>query len=213
MDPVAHSHRDQVLATRWLGLRDYEPVWRSMQSYTDRRDAESQDELWLVEHPPVFTLGRNGKDEHIHDPGDIPVIRVDRGGQVTYHGPGQLVVYCLLDLRRRRLGVQSLVHALEQSVIDLLTGHGVAGERRDRAPGVYVGNSKVAALGLRVRRGCCFHGLALNVDMDLAPFARINPCGYEGLAVTQLRDLGIPLDVAQAGAALEVCLEQRLNDT
>ena len=184
-----------------------------MQAFTDTRDAHTPDELWLLEHPPVFTLGRNGKDEHVRDPGNIPVIRADRGGQVTYHGPGQLIAYCLLDLRRRRLGVQSLVQTLEQAVIDLLAEHGVTGARRDKAPGVYVEGRKIAALGLRVRRGCSFHGLALNVDMDPAPFARINPCGYEGLEVTQLRDLGIPLDIEQAGEAFLAHLEQRLSNT
>jgi lipoyl(octanoyl) transferase len=199
------------LVVRHHGRVDYLQAWQDMQAFTDHRDAHTPDELWLLEHPPVFTLGRNGKQEHIHHPGNIPVIRVDRGGQVTYHGPGQLVAYCLLDLRRRQLGVQSLVHALEQTVIDLLAGHGIVGERRHKAPGVYVENRKVAALGLRVRRGCSFHGLALNVDMDLAPFARIDPCGFEGLEVTQLRDLGIPLNIKQAGEAFQARFEQRLN--
>ncbi|MGB5259789.1 MAG: lipoyl(octanoyl) transferase LipB [Gammaproteobacteria bacterium] len=199
------------LVVRRHGRVDYRQAWQDMQAFTDRRDEHTPDELWLLEHPPVFTLGRNGKDEHIHHPGNIPVIRVDRGGQVTYHGPGQLVVYCLLDLHRRRLGVQSLVHTLEQTVIDLLAGHGVVGERRLKAPGVYAEDSKVAALGLRVRRGCSFHGLALNVDMDLAPFARINPCGYAGLEVTQLRDLGISLNIEQAGEVFQARFEQRLN--
>ena len=184
-----------------------------MQRFTDTRDEHTGDELWLLEHPPVYTLGRNGKDEHLLDPGDIPVIRTDRGGQVTYHGPGQLIAYCLLDIRRRRLGVQSLVRILEQAVIDLLAAYNVSGTRRDRAPGVYVDGRKIAALGLRVRRGCSFHGLALNVDMDLSPFARINPCGYEGLEVTQLRDLGIDLDIGQAGNAFRVHFEQLLKDT
>jgi lipoyl(octanoyl) transferase len=144
----------------------------------------------------VFTLGRNGKQEHLIDTGDIPVIQVDRGGQVTYHGPGQLIMYALLDLKRRQLGVQSLVRTLEQAVIDLLAAYGIDAERRDKAPGVYVDDRKIAALGLRVRRGCCFHGLSLNVDMDLAPFSMINPCGYPGLQVTQLADLGVtePMD-------------------
>lgn len=195
------------------GQVDYTQAWQSMQAFTDTRDAQTGDELWLLEHPPVYTLGRNGKDEHLLDPGNIPVIRVDRGGQVTYHGPGQLLGYCLIDIRRRRLGVQSLVHTLEQAVIDLLADHGVSGARRDKAPGVYVAGRKLAALGLRVRRGCTFHGLALNVDMDLAPFAGINPCGYEGLEVTQLRDLGIRLDVEQAGEAFREHFERRLKQS
>jgi lipoyl(octanoyl) transferase len=181
---------------RFLGRVEYVPTWRRMQQITDTRDGETADEIWFLEHPPVFTLGRNGKPEHLLDTGEIPVIQVDRGGQVTYHGPGQLVVYPLLDLTRLQLGVQSLVRILEQTVIDLLTGHGITATRRDKAPGVYVDDRKIAALGLRVRRGCCFHGLSLNMDMDLAPFSMINPCGYPGMQVTQLADLGVtqPLD-------------------
>jgi len=201
------------LLIRRPGRVDYRQAWQDMQAFTDARDAHTPDELWLLEHPPVFTLGRNGKDEHVHDPGNIPVIRADRGGQVTYHGPGQLIAYCLLDLRRRRLGVQSLVQTLEQAVIDLLAEHGITGARRNKAPGVYVEDRKIAALGLRVRRGCSFHGLALNVDMDLAPFARIDPCGYEGLEVTQLRDLGVPLNVEQAGKVFHAHFVQRLMNT
>jgi lipoyl(octanoyl) transferase len=184
------------MLVRHLGQVEYERTWREMQSFTDSRSADTPDEVWYLQHAPVFTLGRNGKQEHILDTGDIPVIQVDRGGQVTYHGPGQLVVYPLLDLTRLQLGVQSLVRTLEQTVIDLLAGHGVTATRRDKAPGVYVDERKIAALGLRVRRGCCFHGLSLNVDMDLAPFAMINPCGYPGMRVTQLADLGVtqPLD-------------------
>ena len=179
------------LVIRRLGNVAYEPVWRDMQVFTTERDANTADELWLLEHPPVFTLGRNGKPEHVHDTGDIPVIQVDRGGQVTYHGPGQLVAYVMLDLNRRGMGVQSLVRLLEQAVIDLLAGYGVMADRREKAPGVYVEERKIAALGLRVRRGCSFHGLSLNVDMDLSPFRMINPCGYEGLEVTRMSDLGI----------------------
>jgi lipoyl(octanoyl) transferase len=184
------------MLVRHLGQVEYERTWREMQSFTDSRSADTPDEVWYLQHAPVFTLGRNGKQEHILDTGDIPVIQVDRGGQVTYHGPGQLVVYPLLDLTRLQLGVQSLVRTLEQTVIDLLAGHGVTATRRNKAPGVYVDERKIAALGLRVRRGCCFHGLSLNVDMDLAPFAMINPCGYPGMQVTQLADLGVtqPLD-------------------
>ncbi|MDX1697296.1 MAG: lipoyl(octanoyl) transferase LipB [Thiohalobacterales bacterium] len=198
--------------TRRPGRVDYAQTWHDMQAFTDARDAGTPDELWLLEHPPVFTLGRNGREEHLLDPGDTPVIRTDRGGQVTYHGPGQLIVYTLLDIRRRRLGVQSLVRLLEQAVIDLLEQYGIRGERRAGAPGVYVDGRKTAALGLRVRRGCSYHGLALNVDMDLTPFARINPCGYEGLAVTQLRDLGVALDVGQAGDLMQAGLERLLRE-
>jgi lipoyl(octanoyl) transferase len=184
------------MLVRHLGEVEYEPTWHAMQSFTDSRSPDTPDEVWYLQHAPVFTMGRNGKQEHLLETGDIPVIQVDRGGQVTYHGPGQLVVYPLLDLTRRQLGVQSLVRLLEQTVIDLLAGHGVTATRRDRAPGVYVEDRKIAALGLRVRRGCCFHGLSLNADMDLAPFSMINPCGYPGMQVTQLADLGIrqPLD-------------------
>ncbi len=215
---MQHAHENlpadaPPLRVRRPGRVDYRQAWRDMQAFTDARDAHTPDELWLLEHPPVFTLGRNGRDEHLHDTGNIPVIRADRGGQVTYHGPGQLIAYCLLDLRRRRHGVQSLVHSLEQAVIDLLAVHGITGARRNKAPGVYVEDRKIAALGLRVRRGCSFHGLALNVDMDLAPFACIDPCGYEGLEVTQLRDLGVPLNVEQAGKAFHAHFAQRLINT
>ena len=178
-----------ALRLRRLGRTDYAACLAAMQDFTDRRDAGTPDECWLVEHPPVFTLGLAGKPEHVLDAGDIPVARCDRGGQVTYHGPGQVVLYTLLDLKRADLGVKALVSALEQAVIDLLALFGIAGERRPGAPGVYVADAKIAALGLRVRRGCCYHGLSLNVAMDLAPFGRINPCGYAGLAVTDLRQL------------------------
>lgn len=187
---------------RHLGVRPYEPTLSAMLAFTEARTPATADELWCLEHPPVFTLGQAGRDEHVLDAGAIPVVHVDRGGQVTYHGPGQLVVYVLLDLRRRGLGVRELVQRLEQSVIDLLADHGLDAKRRQRAPGVYVGDSKVSALGLRVRRGCCYHGLSLNVDMDLSPFQRINPCGYAGLRVTSLRELGLGWDVAAATDAL-----------
>jgi lipoyl(octanoyl) transferase len=178
-----------ALLVRELGRREYVPVWQAMQSFTDHRDADTGDELWLVEHPPVFTLGLNAKAEHLLDAGDIPVVQVDRGGQVTYHGPGQIVVYALLDLRRLGLGPRQIVTALERGVIDLLAEQGIAAVGRRDAPGVYVDGAKIAALGLRVRRGCCYHGLSLNLAMDLEPFSRINPCGYPGLQVTQLSDL------------------------
>lgn len=190
------------LAIRRLGHRDYGDIWRAMRDFTDRRTPDTPDELWLVEHAPVFTLGQAGRREHMLADVGIPVIAVDRGGQVTYHGPGQVVAYVLLDLRRRGYGVKELVRRLEQAVIDLLARHGVSGERLPGAPGVYVGGAKVAALGLRIRNGCSYHGLALNVDLDLAPFRAINPCGYEGLAVTRLCDLGIGLDWDAAAESL-----------
>lgn len=176
---------------RFLGQRDYPAVWRDMLAFTSARDATTRDELWLVEHPPVFTLGRAGRREHLIDPGDIPVVASDRGGQVTYHGPGQVVLYVLVDLTRLGLGVRRLVWSLEQAVVDVLAEAGLSAARRPGAPGVYVAGAKVAALGLRVRRGRTLHGLALNGAMDLAPFARIDPCGYPGQAVTCLADLGV----------------------
>lgn len=177
---------------RQLGRQPYAPVWRAMQAFTDARDEATPDELWVVEHDPVFTLGQAGKPEHVLAPGDIPVLQVDRGGQVTYHGPGQLVVYPLLDLRRLHIGVRDYVCRIEQAIIDTLDEWNILGERREGAPGVYVGGAKVAALGIRVRRGCTFHGLSFNVAMDLEPFHRINPCGYQGLQVTAVLDLGGP---------------------
>ncbi len=178
---------------RRLGLRKYREVWDRMRCFTAGRNASTPDQIWLVQHPPLFTLGTNGKERHILDPGGIPVLRSDRGGQVTYHGPGQLLAYLLLDLKRRRMGIRQLVEAMEQGVVDLLAEYGIAGERRGDAPGVYVSGAKIAALGLRVRRGCSYHGVSLNVDLDLRPFGRINPCGYEGMEVTSLRNLGIRL--------------------
>ena len=174
------------LRVRRLGRSDYDPVWRAMQQFTDARNELTVDELWLVEHPPVFTQGQAGKAEHVLAPGDIPVVQVDRGGQVTYHGPGQIVAYPLIDIRRRRIGVRDLVHRIEEAIIQVLAAHGVPGERIAGAPGIYVARAKIASLGLRVRRGCTFHGMAFNVDMDLEPFQRINPCGFQGLEITQL---------------------------
>ena len=175
-----------------LGRQAYEPVWRAMQRFTDARDQDTVDELWLVEHEPVFTLGQAGKPEHVLAPGEIPVLHVDRGGQVTYHGPGQIVLYPLLDLRRIGIGVREYVCRIEQAIIDTLDEWNIGGQRREGAPGVYVAGAKVAALGIRVRRGRTFHGLAFNIGMDLEPFHRINPCGYQGLQVTSMRDLGGP---------------------
>jgi lipoyl(octanoyl) transferase len=183
---VTATSGEQELGVRRLGRADYLPVWHAMQQFTDARTEQTPDELWLVEHPPVFTQGQAGKSEHVLAPGDIPVVQVDRGGQVTYHGPGQIVAYPLVDLRRLRIGVRDLVCRIEEAIIQVLASHGVAGERIAGAPGIYVGGAKIAALGLRVRRGCAFHGLAFNIDMDLEPFGRINPCGFQGLEVTQL---------------------------
>jgi lipoyl(octanoyl) transferase len=174
---------------RDLGLSDYQSVWDDMRSFTEQRNESTTDEIWVVEHPAVFTLGLNGKAEHIIDAHDIPVIQCDRGGQVTFHGPGQLVVYVLVDLQRRHWGVKKLVNRIEQVVIDVLEDYAIEAERKKNAPGVYVDNAKIAALGLRVRRGCSYHGLSLNVDMDLTPFSYINPCGYEGLASVQMKQL------------------------
>lgn len=187
---------------RHLGRTDYQHTWREMIEFTAMRGASTRDELWCCEHSPVFTLGQAGKPEHLLADLGIPLVRTDRGGQITYHGPGQVVIYLLLDLGRRRLKVRELVSAIEQAVIDLLVEHGVSAERRGGAPGVYVGSAKVAALGLRVRKNCSYHGVSLNVDMDLSPFAAINPCGYPGLAVTQTSALGIALNPAAAATAL-----------
>ncbi|WP_394541552.1 lipoyl(octanoyl) transferase LipB [Lysobacter enzymogenes] len=187
---------------RDLGRQPYEPVWRAMQAFTDARDADTPDELWLVEHDPVFTLGQAGKDEHVLMPGDIPVIHVDRGGQVTYHGPGQIVLYPLLDLRRLKVGVREYVDRIEQATIDTLAEWNIEGARRDGAPGIYVAGAKVMALGIRVRRGCSFHGLAFNIAMDLSPYQRINPCGYQGLQVTSVLDLGGPSGMDQVKPVL-----------
>jgi lipoyl(octanoyl) transferase len=184
------------LRVRHLGRQPYEPVWRAMQRFTDARDGDTVDEFWVLEHDPVFTLGQAGKWEHVLLPGEIPVVPVDRGGQVTYHGPGQIVGYPLFDLRRLGIGVRELVHRIEQSLIDTLARYDIVALRREGAPGVYVGDAKIAALGLRVRRGCSFHGLAFNIRMDLEPFSRINPCGYQGLAVTQVLDCGGPADLS-----------------
>lgn len=201
------------LVIKRLGLVEYEPTWRDMQTFTDRRDAQTADEIWLLQHPPVYTLGLNGSPEHLLAPADIPVINIDRGGQVTYHGPGQLVVYPMIDLRRQSLGVRELVSALEQSVIDLAANHGIDAQARADAPGVYVAGRKLASLGLRIRRGCSYHGLAFNIDMDLEPFSRINPCGFEDLEVTQLKDLGGPADLELVATELEQYLLKNLKYT
>jgi len=189
--PSTHFAAPDVRVLR-LGRAEYEPTWRAMQAFTTQRGADSADELWLLEHPPVYTLGVAGRTGHLPRVANgIPVVRTDRGGQITYHGPGQVVLYLLLDLRRRGLSVRPLVRIMEQAVIDLLAAYGVAAAGRHEAPGVYVDGAKIAALGLRIRNNCCYHGLAFNVDMDLSPFHAIDPCGYSGLAVTQARDLGM----------------------
>jgi lipoyl(octanoyl) transferase len=180
---------------RWLGRAEYEPTWRAMQSFTEQRGPQTRDEIWFLEHPPVFTLGMNAAREHVLAPGDIPLVQIDRGGQVTYHGPGQLVVYPLLDVRRRALGVRQLVMALENAIIALLASWNIAATAKRDAPGIYVDGRKLASIGLRIRRGCSYHGLAFNVAMDLEPFRRINPCGYRGLEVTDLRTLGVSLEL------------------
>jgi len=188
---------------RHLGRTDYEPTWRAMQAFTAQRGADGSDELWLTEHAPVYTLGIAGRAAHLpRAQNGIPVVKTDRGGQITYHGPGQAVLYLLLDLRRRGLSVRGLVRMMERAVIDLLASHGVAAAGRVDAPGVYVDGAKIAALGLRVKNGCCYHGLAFNVDMDLSPFSVIDPCGYSGLAVTQARDVGIAGTPATLGDEL-----------
>jgi len=199
------------VVVRWLGRVPYEPTWRAMQQFTEQRDADTPDELWLLEHEPVFTLGMNADPAHVLAPADIPVVRIDRGGQVTYHGPGQLVVYPLIDVRRARLGVRDLVTALERAVIELAAGYGIAAACRAAAPGVYVEDRKLASVGLRIRRGGSYHGLALNVNMDLEPFARINPCGYAGLEMTQLAALGGPAEVEHVGRELVSLLVPRLT--
>lgn len=203
------------MQVRKLGLAPYRQTWREMREFTESRGADSEDEIWLLQHLPVFTLGQAGREQHLLAPGDIPVVHTDRGGQVTYHGPGQWVVYLLLDLKRRNLGVRGLVQLLEHSVVRLLSSLDICAVGRRDAPGVYVGESKIAALGLRVRRGCTYHGLALNVDLDLEPFSRINPCGYEGLPVTSIRQCLGPtavIDEAAIAGQLLAQLQRELTD-
>ena len=200
---------------RTLGTTDYLRCWRAMQAFTDARLPATRDEIWLTEHPPVYTLGLAGRDEHLRDPGQVPVVRVDRGGQVTFHGPGQLVVYLLFDLKRARLGVRAMVRSIESAVVEFLDSLGVSAYGKASAPGVYVRvrgvEAKIAALGLKVRNGCTYHGLALNVAMDLSPFAAIDPCGYPGLAVTSLAELGVSSPVDAVGAALAPRLAAHLK--
>ena len=200
------------MITRWLGRVEYAPTLAAMQRFTDERDSSTADEIWLLEHPPVFTLGMAADRAHVLAAGDIPVVQTDRGGQVTYHGPGQLVVYPLVDIRRSGVSVRALVQHLEQSVIELLRPHGIAAQGRRDAPGVYVQGRKLASVGMRIRRGASYHGLALNVDMDLEPFSRINPCGMAGLEVTQLATLGVSGGVQQIGERLAPLLATLLQD-
>ena len=201
----------QPLIVKHLGRQDYEPVWREMQKFTDQRDENTIDELWLVEHPPVFTQGLAGKAEHVLAAGDIPVIQVDRGGQVTYHGPGQIVAYPMINLRRHGIGVKSLVNGIEQAIINTVALYDILAERKADAPGVYVKGAKIASLGLRIRKACSFHGLAFNIDMDLEPFQRINPCGFSGLEVIQLSDLAKNVEIHQVEQQLIAAFCQQLN--
>ena len=205
------SDPPRLLVRRLPGLQDYRATWEAMRAFTDARGADTPDDVWLLEHPPVFTLGQAGRPEHLLDPGAIPVIQVDRGGQVTYHGPGQLIAYVLFDLRRAGIGVKRLVHLLEQAVIELLGARGIQAATRPDAPGVYVDGAKIASLGLRIRQGCSFHGLALNVDMDLSPFLRINPCGFPGLAVTQVADLADAVRIEDVRQDLGLALTRTLR--
>ena len=207
------SEQASTVIIRQLGTKHYEPVWQAMQRFTDERDQNTQDEKWLVEHPPVFTQGQAGKAEHILMPGDIPVVQVDRGGQVTYHGPGQQVIYLLLNIKRRKLGVRHLVTAMENAVVGLLANYEITAYPKPDAPGVYVDEKKVCSLGLRIRNGCSFHGLALNVNMDLSPFQRINPCGYAGMEMIDTATLNGPQSLVEAGVALTELLLDALSIT
>ena len=207
------SNLTSTLVIRDLALQDYQQVWHAMQQFTDERNENTADQLWLLEHQPVFTQGQAGKEEHLLFPGDIPVVKVDRGGQVTYHGPGQLVVYGLLDLKRRNLGVRALVTMIEQVLVELLSDYQINAYAKADAPGVYVDDAKIASLGLRVRKGCTFHGLALNVNMDLSPFARINPCGYAGMQMIQCKDIGGPQSIAEAKQRIVQCFQRALKVT
>ncbi len=196
---------------RNLGLQPYEPVWRAMQQFTQQRDQNTQDELWVLQHQAVYTQGMNGKAQHVLNTDNIPLIKIDRGGQVTYHGPGQLIIYLLFDLKRHGWGVRHLVSVIEQSIIQLLTDYGIEAKARADAPGVYVAGAKIAALGLRVRRSCSFHGLSLNVNMDLRPFNGINPCGYQGLQMTQLSEQGVDTTLNDVAEKLITQLRQQLT--
>jgi lipoyl(octanoyl) transferase len=212
MDAIENKPKASI-KLKQLGLSDYAPVWRAMQKFTDQRNEETEDELWMVEHPPVFTQGQAGKAEHILNSGDIPIIQVDRGGQVTYHGPGQIVIYPLIDLKRHKIGIKALVHGIEGALIETMADFGVRAKRKEKAPGVYVDGKKIASLGLRVRKGCTFHGLAFNIRMDLEPFQRINPCGYAGLEVVQLSQFNSTVDFDEVQEQLIKHLCETLNFT
>ncbi len=205
------NHARQGFVIKHLELRDYIEVWHEMQAFTANRTEQTPDELWLLQHNPVFTLGLAGKKEHLLNPGSIPVVQSDRGGQVTYHGPGQLIAYVMYDLQRAGIGVRRVVELLQNSIIDLLQQHAIEAHTLAKAPGVYVANRKIAALGLRVRQGRCFHGLSLNVDMDLEPFSRINPCGYPEMQVTQMKDMGIETPLEQVSELLSAAIQNRLQ--
>ena len=209
--PAENLPQSEIVVVRTLGMQDYEPLWRGMQQFTESRSPISPDEIWFTEHPPIFTHGLNANRDHLLAPGEIPVIQVDRGGQVTYHGPGQLMIYPLIDLKRASLGVRDLVTALEQSVIDLVAEHGIAAASRKDAPGVYVEGKKIASVGIRVRRGASYHGMALNIDVDLEPFSRINPCGFSDLEVIDLTTLGIDAAPAEIQAQVQARLLRHLR--
>lgn len=202
-----------TLTIRWLGSKDYQPCWEAMQEFTHSRNENTADEIWLLEHTPVFTQGQNGKPEHVLNPGNIPVVQTDRGGQVTYHGPGQLMVYTLIDLRRKKINVRELVTALEQSVIDLLAEYGITAAAKKEAPGVYVGDKKICSIGLRIRKGCSYHGIAFNVALDLEPFSRINPCGFAQLQMVQFSELGGLKSTLETGRGLVKYLSKNLRYT
>lgn len=198
---------------RWLGLQDYRSCWQAMRQFTDSRDAITPDEVWLVEHHPVFTQGQNGKTEHLLDPAPIPVVQTDRGGQITYHGPGQLMIYTLIDLKRKKLNVRELVTQLEQTVIQFLAALDIQAYAKPKAPGIYIGDKKICSIGLRVRHGCAYHGLAFNVKMDLQPFTKINPCGFPGLKMTQLSELSAQNNILETGRQLIKYLSTNLGYT
>ncbi len=207
---------NQSLIIRWLGRKDYQTCWQAMQTFTRERNEQTSDEIWLLEHDPVFTQGQAGKQEHLLNPGTIPVIHTDRGGQVTYHGPGQLMVYTLIDLKRKRLGIREFVSLLEQAVVDLLASYNIKAHTKCKAPGVYINKNteqKICSVGLRVKRGCSYHGIAFNIAMDLTPFTLINPCGFAGLQMTQLIDLGGPREIRQMGGQLANYLFKKLGYT
>jgi lipoyl(octanoyl) transferase len=203
----------ESLTVRWLGRKDYLPTWQAMQAFTQNRDADTADEIWLLEHTPVFTQGQNGKAEHVLNPGDIPVVQTDRGGQITYHGPGQLMVYTLIDLKRKKFNVRELVSVLEQSVIDLLAEFQIIAAAKHDAPGVYVDHKKICSIGLRIRKGCSYHGIAFNVALDLEPFTRINPCGFTQLQMAQFSELGGLQSTLETGRGLVKYLMKNLRYT